>query len=131
MSDEWQHFFASLQEERRDNGQMGGQEGPSSARPLEQLDSRGDREVLAALTGDYGAAEQRIRNRIEARAVAGGVDLSPIASLRATQDSIRALMLIRAYRAMGHLVANLDPLGLAERKKHRELRPRLLRLHGG
>ena len=123
VSDEWQHFFASLQEERRDNGQMGGQEGPSWARPLEQLDSRGDREVLAALTGDYGAAEQRIRNRIEARAVAGGVDLSPIASLRATQDSIRALMLIRAYRAMGHLAANLDPLGLAERKKHRELRP--------
>jgi 2-oxoglutarate dehydrogenase E1 component len=123
VSDEWQHFFASLQEERRDNGQMGGQEGPSWARPLEQLDSRGDREVLAALTGDYGAAEQRIRNRIEARAVAGGVDLSPVASLRATQDSIRALMLIRAYRAMGHLAANLDPLGIAERKKHRELRP--------
>ena len=123
VSDEWQHFFASLQEERRDNGQMGGQEGPSWARPLEQLDSRGDREVLAALTGDYGAAEQRIRNRIEARAVAGGVDLSPIASLRATQDSIRALMLIRAYRAMGHLAADLDPLGIAERKKHRELRP--------
>ncbi|MFZ1102813.1 MAG: 2-oxoglutarate dehydrogenase E1 component, partial [Hyphomicrobiaceae bacterium] len=123
VSDEWQHFFASLQEGRRDNGQMGGQEGPSWARPLEQLDSRGDREVLAALTGDYGAAEQRIRNRIEARAVAGGINLSPIASLRATQDSIRALMLIRAYRAMGHLAADLDPLGIAERKKHRELRP--------
>ncbi len=52
-----------------------------------------------------------------------GFDLSPAASLRATQDSIRALMLIRAYRAMGHLAADLDPLGLAERKKHRELRP--------
>ena len=32
-------------------------------------------------------------------------------------------MLIRAYRAMGHLAADLDPLGIAERKKHRELRP--------
>ena len=28
-------------------------------------------------------------------------------------DSIRAIMLVRAYRAMGHLVADLDPLGLA------------------
>ena len=38
-----------------------------------------------------------------------------VASLRATQDSIRALMLIRAYRVRGHLAANLDPLGLSER----------------
>ena len=46
-----------------------------------------------------------------------------MASLRATQDSIRALMLIRAYRVMGHLAADLDPLGLTERKIHKELRP--------
>jgi 2-oxoglutarate dehydrogenase E1 component len=119
VSDEWRHFFASLQEERHDNGH----EGPSWARPLDEIAREGDRDLLAALTGDYGATEQRLRRRIEARAVAGGVDLSPVASLRATQDSIRALMLIRAYRAMGHLAADLDPLGLAERKKHRELRP--------
>ena len=49
--------------------------------------------------------------------------MTPAASLRATQDSIRALMLIRAYRVMGHLAADLDPLGLAERKVHTELRP--------
>ena len=123
VSDEWRHFFASLQEERRDDGAMGGHEGPSWAKPLEQIDSQGDRELLAALTGDYGATEQHLRGRIDARAAAGGIDLSPVASLRATQDSIRALMLIRAYRAMGHLAADLDPLGIAERKKHRELRP--------
>ena len=49
--------------------------------------------------------------------------MGPMASVRATQDSIRALMLIRAYRAMGHLAADLDPLGLAERKVHKELKP--------
>jgi 2-oxoglutarate dehydrogenase E1 component len=119
VSDEWRHFFASLQEERRDNGH----EGPSWAKPLEQVDSQSDKDLLAALTGDYGATEQHLRTRIEARAAVGGFNLSPIASLRATQDSIRALMLIRAYRAMGHLIADLDPLGLAERKKGRELRP--------
>ena len=42
---------------------------------------------------------------------------------RATQDSIRALMLIRAYRARGHLMANLDPLGLTEPVDHPELDP--------
>jgi 2-oxoglutarate dehydrogenase E1 component len=32
-------------------------------------------------------------------------------------------MLIRAYRIRGHLVANLDPLGLMEREEHPELKP--------
>ena len=35
--------------------------------------------------------------------------------LQATRDSIRALMLIRAYRMRGHLHANLDPLGIEQR----------------
>jgi 2-oxoglutarate dehydrogenase E1 component len=42
---------------------------------------------------------------------------------RATQDSIQALMLIRAFRARGHLIANLDPLGLKEPTYHPELDP--------
>ena len=32
-------------------------------------------------------------------------------------------MLIRAYRVMGHLAADLDPLDLTDRKVHRELKP--------
>jgi 2-oxoglutarate dehydrogenase E1 component len=43
--------------------------------------------------------------------------------LRATRDSVRALMMIRAYRARGHLHANLDPLGLEQRHDHGELHP--------
>ena len=47
------------------------------------------------------------------------------ASVRAaTTDSIRALMLIRAYRVRGHLEANLDPLGLTEISPHPELDPK-------
>ncbi len=41
----------------------------------------------------------------------------------ATIDSIRALMMIRAYRVRGHLHANLDPLGLASHPDHPELDP--------
>ncbi|CAG0892059.1 unnamed protein product [Cyprideis torosa] len=42
---------------------------------------------------------------------------------QATLDSIRAIMLIRAYRARGHLMADLDPLGLREDEYHPELDP--------
>jgi 2-oxoglutarate dehydrogenase E1 component len=42
---------------------------------------------------------------------------------RAALDSIRALQLIRAYRARGHLLADLDPLGMKEKGHHPELEP--------
>ena len=38
-------------------------------------------------------------------------------------DSLRALMLIRAYRIRGHLVADLDPLGMRNQTPHPELDP--------
>ena len=38
-------------------------------------------------------------------------------------DSVRALMMIRAYRIRGHLAANLDPLNLKEPENHPELDP--------
>lgn len=41
----------------------------------------------------------------------------------ATLDSLRALMMIRTYRVRGHLIAQLDPLGLEERPAHPELEP--------
>ena len=46
------------------------------------------------------------------------------AQVRATAtDSLRALMMIRAYRVRGHLEANLDPLGLQKPGYHSELDP--------
>ena len=54
-----------------------------------------------------------------AEAVGGSAD--PAAIRLATLDSIRALMLIRAYRVRGHLYANLDPLGLHKPADHPEL----------
>ena len=121
VSDEWRHFFESLKEEQ----QMGGGDepaGPSWAVPIEQLEQQRS-EIVDALVGDYQAAERSIRDKLQARAHHAGFEMSPAASLRATQDSIRALMLIRSYRVMGHLAADLDPLGLADRKVHRELKP--------
>ncbi|TAK98660.1 MAG: 2-oxoglutarate dehydrogenase E1 component [Rhodospirillaceae bacterium] len=56
-----------------------------------------------------------------------GRDASPApafdqaALLRQSQDSIRAVRLIRAYRTRGHQLANLDPLKLTRNVSHPEL----------
>ncbi len=41
----------------------------------------------------------------------------------ASKDSVRAIMLIRAFRIRGHLIANLDPLSIQKKKEHPELKP--------
>ena len=119
VGDEWRHFFESLREER--SGAATEPLNPTWATPLEMLASNGD--LVMALTNDYGGVERRVRDTLAERAQAGGFELAPAASMRATQDSIRALMLIRAYRMIGHLAADLDPLGIADRKVHKELKP--------
>ncbi len=43
--------------------------------------------------------------------------------LDAAKDSMRASMLVRAYRIRGHLISNLDPLDLQKREEHPELKP--------
>ena len=54
---------------------------------------------------------------------AAGTD--PDAPVQAeTIDSIRALMMIRAYRVRGHLIASLDPLSLEGERHHPELDPK-------
>ena len=51
-------------------------------------------------------------------------EITELASIKqASTDSVRAIMLIRAFRIRGHLIANLDPLNLQEKEKHPELKP--------
>ncbi|MDB2387689.1 2-oxoglutarate dehydrogenase E1 component [Alphaproteobacteria bacterium] len=59
-----------------------------------------------------------------ARGIVGKGVISASDLRAATTDSIRAIMLIRAYRINGHLLANLDPLNLQERDVHPELNPK-------
>ncbi len=42
---------------------------------------------------------------------------------QASKDSVRAIMLIRAFRIRGHLIANLDPLSIQKKDEHPELKP--------
>jgi 2-oxoglutarate dehydrogenase E1 component len=50
-------------------------------------------------------------------------DISASAVKQASKDSVRAIMLIRAYRIRGHLIASLDPLELQKKDEHLELQP--------
>ncbi len=48
---------------------------------------------------------------------------TPEDDLGETDESVKAIALIRAYRTRGHLIANLDPLGMMERKYLEDLNP--------
>ena len=50
-------------------------------------------------------------------------NLSIDAIKQSSKDSVRAIMLIRAYRIRGHLIANLDPLSIQKKEEHLELKP--------
>jgi 2-oxoglutarate dehydrogenase E1 component len=68
----------------------------------------------------WGQIEKAVEAKLRAR---GDAAVSEAEIQRATQDSIRALMLIGAYRARGHFRADLDPLGLERAGSQTELDP--------
>src|SRR5215217_4121543 len=117
---EWRAFFESMKDDPRDVEKIA--RGPSWKRPDWPQLARG--ELVAALDGDWGGVDKAVGDKIKAKAQVRGVDLNAADVQRATRDSVRALMLIRAYRVRGHLHANLDPLGLEPRGDHEELDPR-------
>jgi 2-oxoglutarate dehydrogenase E1 component len=114
VSPSWRQFFAELG--GRGGADVQGARGASWAKPDWPIAANG--EWVSALDGDWRAAEGA---RAEG-AAAAEVPTSE-AVQRATRDSVRALMMIRAYRMRGHLHANLDPLGLEQRQDHGELHP--------
>jgi 2-oxoglutarate dehydrogenase E1 component len=115
---EWQSFFQSLKDDARDVAKNA--RGASWGRPDWQPPERAD---LAATFDGFAETRQALGAKVQAQAQTRGVDISSEAVERATRDSIRALMLIRAYRARGHFHANLDPLGLQPQPREEELEP--------
>ena len=83
-------------------------------------------DLTAALTGEWPAEPEMkdVGKKIAAQAGEKGIKLSDEDVKRAVLDSVRALMLIRAYRIRGHLAADLDPLGLREQSIRPELDPK-------
>ncbi len=126
---EWREFFGSLGD---DAGAVEhSAHGPAWKAPHWPVAANG--ELVSALDGNWPAVEKVIAGKLGAKAAenkaAEGGKAAPIKLdtpedvQRGTQDSLRALAMIRAYRTRGHLHAKLDPLGLAPPKDFEELHP--------
>ncbi|MGD9295096.1 MAG: 2-oxoglutarate dehydrogenase E1 component [Roseobacter sp.] len=122
VDEAWQAFFKAMGDDEVSVKHEAA--GPSWARtdwPPQPSD-----DWTMALTGEW-TPEPEARaagDKIKAKAAELGVDVTTDQIKRAVLDSIRALMLIRAYRIRGHLVADLDPLGMRENTPHPELDPK-------
>lgn len=106
---EWQDFFAALKDDAGDVRKNA--KGASWAKPSWPMQANG--ELVSALDGNWGLVEKHIEKKVKDKAVVNGAALSDADVHQATRDSVRAIMMIRAYRMRGHLHANLDPLGIA------------------
>ncbi len=115
----WRQFFAGLDDDPASAKQQ--VSGPSWARKDWPMAPTGD--LVSAFDGNWPAVEKAIGSKIEAKSKAADAQLSVDEVRKATMDSVRALMMIRAFRMRGHLAADLDPLGLAERPAQPELDP--------
>jgi 2-oxoglutarate dehydrogenase E1 component len=131
---EWQAFFRDLKDEGADPVKAA--RGASWKKPNWPAKPEGD--LISALDSDWSAIEKALADKLKAKGADKGGDkgagkpaaaaapatgISEADLVRATRDSVRALMLIRAYRMRGHLHANLDPLGMARQMAHEELEP--------
>ena len=117
---DWQDFFKSLKDTPADVQKNA--EGPSWSRPNWPVTPRDD--LTSALDGNWAQVEKAVGTKIAAKAQAKGAELSAADVNLATRDSVRALMLIRAYRMRGHFHAKLDPLGIEAPRDREELDPR-------
>jgi 2-oxoglutarate dehydrogenase E1 component len=117
----WQVFFKELDDNSADIQAKAS--GPSWARtdwpPVPNDD------LTNALDGQWPPEVEpaKAAEKISAKANEKGISVSDDQIKRAVLDSIRALMIIRAYRIRGHLSADLDPLGIEGRTHHPELDP--------
>lgn len=104
VDESWRDYFKSIA-----NGQMRVNPQASWAELKKKVIGATDAEEAAAKTkkGDKKAG--------------GGVSMQQMEQF--ASDAIRAMMMVRAYRVRGHLIANLDPLGIEVNAYHPELDP--------
>ena len=98
---EWRRFFEDLHEDARAVLGEGASWAPASAQRI--------------IKNGHGDTSEATRTALATQ--------SGPASNAAILDSVRAIWLIRVYRMRGHLLANLDPLGLTQTPYYAELDP--------
>ncbi len=106
----WQSFFRDLADEDADL--LRSIDGPSWAPSDAAVIGVAEEAPVAKGKGDKAA---------KANGATAPAAADTAAIRKQTEDSIHALQLIRAYRARGHQVAALDPLGKAKNEDHPEL----------
>ena len=128
---EWRAFFDGM----IDGGAAEAPAGQGASWKKEGWPVLANGEIVSALDGNWGTVEKKIAEKIKAKipeaapakaeapVAAPAAQPSDLDVRRATRDSVRALMMIRAFRMRGHLYANLDPLGLEPQRGHEELHP--------
>jgi 2-oxoglutarate dehydrogenase E1 component len=112
---EWREFFEGLKDAPDTDGK------PSWQRSGWPPVANG--ELTSALDGNWPTVVAKTAEKIKAGAEKRGAEISDGAVSQATHDSVRALMMIRAYRMRGHFHANLDPLQLERAGDEAELDP--------
>lgn len=124
---EWRDFFANLGDNPQDVAKNArGASWEKSNWPVTPND-----ELTSALDGNWAEVEKHITDKLKGKPAKADVAkasaapaLSEAELTQAARDSVRAIMMIRAYRMRGHLHANLDPLGLSEKPNdYNELAP--------
>ena len=120
VDSEWQAFFKGLNDTPADVRKNA--DGPSWEKTNWPLAPNDD--LTSALDGNWAQVEKAVGAKLAAKAQSKDANLAGTNVQQATRDSVRALMLIRAYRMRGHFHARLDPLGLEPARDHEELDPR-------
>ncbi|HEV7283961.1 MAG TPA: 2-oxoglutarate dehydrogenase E1 component, partial [Kaistia sp.] len=127
---EWQSFFSALKDDPK--AVLAEARGAPWKRADWPLHANG--ELVSAMDGNWGQIEKTVTDKLKAKAAQGAAPaangqaaaaapLSEAAIQQAARDSVRAIMMIRAYRMRGHLHADLDPLHIATAGDHEELHP--------
>ncbi len=124
ISPDWKDFFDGLGDDAGDV--IKNAQGASWKKQNWPIASNG--ELVSAFDGHWAddevISDAKVEARIAQTSTANGQATSPEDVQQATRDSIRAIMMVRAYRMRGHLHADLDPLGIAGNKEdHNELHP--------
>jgi 2-oxoglutarate dehydrogenase E1 component len=116
----WEAFFAGLNNDAREV--LTELRGASWAPNTASIIGNGAAEAPAVAAKGKPNGHAGKPNGATAVSAPAGISVEQLRA--ATLDSIRALMMIRVYRVRGHLLANLDPLGLEKREPHPELDPK-------
>jgi 2-oxoglutarate dehydrogenase E1 component len=110
----WQAYFSNLGDVFTNAEKM--VSGPS----WQQRDTK----IIGAVDSEEAARAAKAAKEAAAKGGKGGAPVADAAAIKRTsQESVRAMLLIHAYRYRGHMLANLDPLHLDQKVTQPELDP--------